>query len=74
MNKLRKTKKWKEIANCEFELITSKYNFYITFDKSSKIWVLDVFDEKIEDNSSSYIDSFEFDSLVQAKNEAENFI
>lgn len=67
-------KDWKKLTENEFELITSKYNFYITFDKGSKIWVLDVFDEKIEDNSSSYIDSFEFDSLVQAKNEAENFI
>ena len=67
-------KDWRKLSKNEFELITSKYNFYITFDESSKIWVLDVFNEKIEDNSSSYIDSFEFDSLIQAKNEAENFI
>ena len=74
MNKLRKNKGWSKIANNQFELITSKYNFYITFDESSKIWILDVFNEKIENNSNSYIDSFEFDSLIQAKNEAENFI
>lgn len=74
MNKLRKNKDWERLEEKEFELITSKYNFYITFDDESNIWILDVFDEKIKDNSKSYINSFEFDSLFEAKTEAENFI
>lgn len=71
--------KWKKNGPSSYEGVSlnSKYDFNIRREKSDGgyNWVVDVFDHTIKkDHDKAYIDSFEADSLEEAKEEAEGWI
>lgn len=71
--------KWRKNAKNSYDGVSlnGKYDFNIRREKGDEeyIWVVNVFNHTIKkDHDKAYIDSFESDSLKEAKEDAEGWI
>jgi hypothetical protein len=63
--------RWKKLSNNQYELITPQFDLYAV--KNSGEWGVDVFNHQIKNKDEAYIESFNADSLEDAKKQAEDY-
>ena len=64
--------KWNRLNQIQWEGKKQKYDFVI--EKDDKTFILSIFNSKIKNSQSAYIEGFEYSNLNEAKKEAELYI
>jgi len=65
--------KWQNVDSKTWEdKFSEKYDFIVTGENG--LFILDIFTKRIKKNSQAYIESFEYKSTKEAKEDAEKYI